>query len=311
MLFPHLLMPLSVGRPASLAAVEAALATEEQEIVIAAQRDASLESPGLDDLYRVGTKAVIKRMTRPTEDAMELIVLGSSASTSSGWRRPSPSRESSCRPLPLPDDTGPEVEALHHEVMELGRQGHRARAAPGAVRSWAGCWSATEDPLRLAYLLASMFGLEVGKEQALLEAQTRADALRLTHSYLAHELQVLELRSKIASTAQNEMGKEQREYFLRQQLRAIQQELGEKNPEQAEVGTAPRAAGESRTCPKTSARRPSANCPPGAAARRRAGLPRHPHLPRSGAGAALEGGAPRISSTSPGRARSSTRTTTT
>jgi ATP-dependent Lon protease len=94
---------------------------------------------------------------------------------------------------------------------------------------------ATEEPLRLAYLLASMFGLEVGKEQALLEAQTRADALRLTHSYLAHEFQVLELRSKIASTAQNEMGKEQREYFLRQQLRAIQQELGERNPEQAEV----------------------------------------------------------------------------
>jgi ATP-dependent Lon protease len=80
-----------------------------------------------------------------------------------------------------------------------------------------------------------MFGLEVGKEQALLEAQTRADALRLTHSYLAHEFQVLELRSKIASTAHDEMGKEQREYFLRQQLRAIQQELGERNPEQAEV----------------------------------------------------------------------------
>ena len=66
-LFPHLLMPLSVGRPASVAAVEAALATEEKEIVIVAQRDSSVESAGLADLYAVGTKAVIKRMTRPSE----------------------------------------------------------------------------------------------------------------------------------------------------------------------------------------------------------------------------------------------------
>ena len=75
-LFPHLLMPLSVGRPASVAAVEAALATEEKEIVIVAQRDATSETPGLEDLYQVGTKAVIKRMNRPNEGAMELIVLG-------------------------------------------------------------------------------------------------------------------------------------------------------------------------------------------------------------------------------------------
>ena len=80
-----------------------------------------------------------------------------------------------------------------------------------------------------------MMSLDVAKEQALLEAATRAEALRLIHGYLAHELQVLELRQKITSQAQNEMGKEQREYLLRQQLRAIQGELGETNPERAEV----------------------------------------------------------------------------
>ena len=93
----------------------------------------------------------------------------------------------------------------------------------------------SEDPLRLAYLLASIFSLDIAKEQKLLEAETRVDALRLIHSYLAHELQVLELRQKIASTARDEMGKEQREYLLRQQLRAIQQELGEKDSEKAEI----------------------------------------------------------------------------
>ena len=64
------------------------------------------------------------------------------------------------------------------------------------------------------------------REQKLLEAETRVDALRLIHAFLSHELQVLELRQKIASTARDEMSKEQREYLLRQQLRAIQQELG-------------------------------------------------------------------------------------
>jgi ATP-dependent Lon protease len=88
----------------------------------------------------------------------------------------------------------------------------------------------------------------------LLEAQTRADTLRLTHSYLAHELQVLELRSKIASSAQTEMGKEQREYLLRQQMRAIQQELGERNPEQAE------SVWKKRTCRKKSTKKCNASC---------------------------------------------------
>ena len=91
------------------------------------------------------------------------------------------------------------------------------------------------DPLQVAYLLASIFSLDVAKEQKLLEAETRVDALRLIHSFLSHELQVLELRQKIASTARDEMSKEQREYMLRQQMRAIQQELGEKDGDKAEI----------------------------------------------------------------------------
>ena len=80
-----------------------------------------------------------------------------------------------------------------------------------------------------------MLSLDLAKEQSILEAQTRADALRLMHAYLTHEVQVLELKTKIANNARSEMSKEQRDYLLRQQMRAIQQELGEKNPEQAEV----------------------------------------------------------------------------
>jgi ATP-dependent Lon protease len=93
----------------------------------------------------------------------------------------------------------------------------------------------SKDPFRLVYVLASMFNMELEREQSLLEAETPLDALRLMHSYLSYELQVLELRSKIATEAQTEMSRQQREYLLRQQMRAIQQELGSKNPEEAEL----------------------------------------------------------------------------
>jgi ATP-dependent Lon protease len=95
--------------------------------------------------------------------------------------------------------------------------------------------SANEDPLRLAFVLASMFSLDAEKAQALLESPTRAEALRLVHRYLTHEVQVLELRNKITTEARSEMNKEQRDYLLRQQMRAIQQELGEKGGEQGEA----------------------------------------------------------------------------
>src|SRR5262245_14390637 len=75
-LFPQLLMPLSVGRSSSLSAVQAALATEEKEIVLVAQKDATVETPTQDDLYSVGTKAVIRKMSRPNENVMEVLVMG-------------------------------------------------------------------------------------------------------------------------------------------------------------------------------------------------------------------------------------------
>jgi ATP-dependent Lon protease len=87
------------------------------------------------------------------------------------------------------------------------------------------------DPFQLSWMLASVLSMDVALEHSLLAARNRAEALRLVHAHLTHELQILEIRGKIASEAQNEMGKEQREYVLRQQLRAIQQELGGKEGE--------------------------------------------------------------------------------
>lgn len=232
-LFPHLLMPLAVGRPASITAVEAALATEEKEIVVVTQRDTSVEAPQQEDLYTIGTKAVIKRMGRTQDGKFELIVLGTERVVITKLEN-EPYLQARVRPLPLPQDTGMEIEALHRELIDLARK-LLTIAQAEAPAELGRLIASSDDPLRLVYMLGSLLSLEAAREQKVLEAQTRLDALQLMHSYLTHELQVLELRSKIANQAQSEMSKDQREYLLRQQLRAIQQELGTDNPQQSEV----------------------------------------------------------------------------
>jgi len=232
-LFPHLLMPLSVGRASSLAAVEAALKTEEKELVLFTQKDASIEVPGQDDLYPIGTRAIVRKVNRQ-DDSVELLVLGTERVALIRIESSEPFLHARINALPLPEDKSAEVEALHGALTELGAKAITL-AQPNSPQELGRLLAANDDPLRLSYLLASMFSLDVAKEQALLEAPTRVEALRLMHTYLTHEVQVLELRNKINTEARTEMSKEQRDYLLRQQLKAIQSELGEKDGEQAEA----------------------------------------------------------------------------
>jgi ATP-dependent Lon protease len=232
-LLPFMFMPLSVGRPNSVAAVEAALTSEEKTFVVVAQRDATNDQPSASDLYAVGTRALVKKMAR-TPESVELLVQGVERVTILKLEQTEPYLKGRVQALPLPEDQGTEVEALYRAVLDLARRVLELvqTETPINIDQLA---AQAGDPLRLAYLLGSMLSLDVTKEQALLEAATRAEALQLLYNYLSHEVQVLELRQKIASRAQTEMSKEQREYMLRQQMRAIQEELGDKNPEKAEL----------------------------------------------------------------------------
>lgn len=232
-LFPQLFMPLSAGRKASMAAVEAALATEEKTLVLVAQRDASVEEPGAADLYTIGTRAVIKKVNR-TEAGVELLVQGLERVALVRVEQTEPYLKARVRPLPLPEDGGPEVEALFRATVELAGRALELTEARGQFNV-AQLVEQAQEPLRLTYLLGSLLALDVAKEQGLLEADTRLEALRLLYGHLSHEVQVLELRHKIASTAANEMTQQQREYVLRRQMEAIRQELGEKEPEKAEA----------------------------------------------------------------------------
>jgi len=233
-LFPYLLMPLSAGRPSSIAAVEAALATESKEILIFTQRDADVDSPSKDDLYSIGTKAVIRKMNRTNEGHLELMVLGMERVALLKLDNSQPYLQGRATPLPLPEDKGPEIEALQGALAELAGEA-LTLAQPNTPQEMRGLLATNDDPLRLTFVLAAMFSLDVDKSQSLLEAPSRAEALRMMHRYLMHEVQVLELRNKINTEARTEMSKEQHDYLLRQQMRAIQQELGEKGGEQAEA----------------------------------------------------------------------------
>jgi ATP-dependent Lon protease len=231
-LFPHLVMPLSVGRPASRNAVEAALASEDKTLLVVSQKSNEVEDPGQADLFTVGTRAVIKKMAR-SENALELIVQGVERVILEELEQTTPFLKARTWPLPLPTDETPELEALRRSVLEQAARAF-SLAQPQAPIDLNQMLAQARDSLQLAFLLGSMLSLDLEKEQALLESTSRLDALKLIHTHLGRELQVLELREKIASQAQTEMSKQQRDYMLREQMKAIRQELGEQNPEEAE-----------------------------------------------------------------------------
>jgi ATP-dependent Lon protease len=233
-LFPQLFMPLSVGRALSVAAAEASLETEGNEILIFTQKDPSIEIPGQEDLFTVGCRAVIKKAAKPRAGQLELLVQGIERVVLIRVEQSEPYILARFHVLALPGEKGPEVEALQRSILDLAGK-LMSLSNPQAAQQLEQVMSNVGEPLNLVFLLATLIGLGFEKEQSLLESVTVQDALRLMHTHLSYEVQVMELRSKIASEAQSKMGKEQRDYFLRQQLRAIQQELGDRNPDKAEM----------------------------------------------------------------------------
>jgi len=232
-IFPYLLAPLSAGRPNSIAALEAAAGGEEKTVVAVSQRDTKVDEPAFKDLYFVGTKAVIKKMAR-SNGSVEVILQGLERVAILDIVQREPFLKATVKPLPMPEDKGMQIEALHRAVLDLARKVLEIAHPEGSI-DMGQLLAHARDPLPLAYVLASTLSLDVTQEQALLEASTLEQTLNLLQGYLTHELQVLQLRQKINSEAQREMGKEQREYMLRQQLRAIQEELGETSPEKAQA----------------------------------------------------------------------------
>jgi ATP-dependent Lon protease len=232
-LFPYLFGPLSVGRAASRAAVEAALGSEDKMLVVVAQRNPEDESATLDSLFRVGTRAVIKRAARSGE-AIEILVQGVDRVRLERFEQTEPFPKVVVQPLPFPTDTGTEVEGLQRAVLDAAKRVLEL-ANPDAAANFGQFVAQAQEPLHLAYMLGSLLSTDLPKEQALLEADTRAAALRLLLDWLNHEAQVLEVRNQIAAKTQTEMSKEQRDFLLRRQMKAIREELGDQEDGNAEA----------------------------------------------------------------------------
>src|SRR2546421_5539557 len=226
-LFPETMVPLAAGRPASVAAVEAALASEEKLLAcISVRPDKSSDQEAKsDDLFEVGTLVMIKRMER-VEDTLHLIVQGTDRIHLLAWTQTEPFLKARVQILPeLQTKNAEEVEAATRNVKSLIQQALAyLPQVPPEVRLVV---LGADDPVKLAYFLGSILSLGVEKEQAMLEANSVDDLIHLAHDFLAREVEIIRLRSKIASEAQTEMDKAQRDYVLRQQMKAIQKELGE------------------------------------------------------------------------------------
>jgi ATP-dependent Lon protease len=235
-LFPDTVVPLAVGRPRSVAAVEAALSTEEKLLAcITVREDATnTQDARSADLYEVGTLTMIKRMER-IENTMHIIAQGTERIKVIEWKQEDPYLRAVVQILPEVTIKDPEqVEAIKRNVQSMVQEA--LALLPGVPPEVRVAMLGSVEPVRLAYFLGSILNLGVEQEQKMLEADTADELLRLAHTYLARELEIIQLRSKIATEAQSEMDKSQRDYILRQQMKAIQKELGEdEGGEQAEA----------------------------------------------------------------------------
>jgi len=225
-LFPETVVPLAVGRPLSIAAVEAALATEEKLLACISVRANKGEGDATPtDLYDVGTLVMIKRMER-VADTMHIIAQGTERIKVLEWKQPQPFLRARVQILPEPRVVdAEEVEAMRRNVQSMIQEA--LALLPGVPPEVRVAMLGSVEPVRLAYFLGSILNLGVEQEQKMLEADTADELLRLSHGYLARELEIIQLRSKITTEAQSEMDKAQREYVLRQQMKAIQKELGD------------------------------------------------------------------------------------
>ncbi len=225
-LFPYVIVPLSVGRDRSVRAVDEALSANRL-ILLVTQKDPTIEEPGPEDLYEIGCVAVIMRMLKLPDGNIRILVQGQARARVDYFTKTEPYLEARLTRLEEPriPEGELQVEALVRSVKQglekvtsLGKQ-----ISPEVMLIAANL----DDPLRLADLAASNLSLKVADAQKVLETLDPVDRLKLVHELLTREISLLEMQQEISSQVRGEMDRSQREYFLRQQLKAIQKELGE------------------------------------------------------------------------------------
>jgi ATP-dependent Lon protease len=232
--FPDSTTPLAIGQERSVALIDDVVAGERVLALVTA-RDPSVEVPGFDDIYDIGTLAMVHRMIKVPDGTLRILVQGLERVHLAERVNDDPYLVGRFETAPdVGDPESPEVEALTRNVQSLfARIIGLSPYLPEELQLAA---ANVDDPSALAHLVASTLrSIKTEERQDLLETADIEARLRKITVILNRELEVFELSSKIQSQVQSEMEKGQREYFLRQQLKAIQEELGEGDPEAAEV----------------------------------------------------------------------------
>ncbi|MDF1535107.1 MAG: endopeptidase La [bacterium] len=233
--FPYMIVPLVVGRDKSIHALDEAL-KGDRLIFLTAQQEGEVEEPGTKDMHDLGTVSVIIRMLKTPDGKAKILVQGLQRGKVTEYLSTDPYfsvrldliDEPFHKSLPL------QVEAMVRATREgLMRVVQLGKPVPPDVLAVA---DNVSDPGRLADLTGSSLGLGLVEAQKVLETVDPIERLTYVHGILDREIKILEMQQKIQDQTQEEMSRTQRDYYLRQQLKAIQEELGDKDERQAEIG---------------------------------------------------------------------------
>ena len=230
--FPDSATPLAIGQERSIKLIDDVVAGDRLLALVTVKTE-DVDQPGWDDLYGVGTAAIVHKLIKVPDGTLRILVQGVERIQLEGRVQDDPYLVGEFEQMPDVAEETPELLALTRNVQMLyGRIVALVPYLPAELELAA---ANVDDPSALSYLVASTLRLKTEEKQQLLEQAHVEARLRELSRILNRELEVFELGTKIQSQVQSEMEKGQREFFLRQQMKAIQEELGEGDPEQAEI----------------------------------------------------------------------------
>src|SRR3979409_910267 len=224
-LFPGSIIPIDVGRKKSVKLVEEAISKERPVLGVATQRDARTEDPGSGDLYMVGCAARILKVIKLAKDNFSVILQGVSRFEVSTFDGAEPFLAAKVRSVPDATASDVELDALVMNLKDIAKR--VVKLMPELPKEAGALVDSVTEPGQLADLLTSNLDIPVEEKQDVLETFDLKARMRKVLQFLTRQLEVLKVREKINTQVQEEMGRNQREYVLRQQLKAIKEELGE------------------------------------------------------------------------------------
>jgi len=227
--FPNAVLPLRVGRPRSLRAVEQAVSTDRQVVLIALKEDREEAMP--EDLYRVGTVGTIGQSLRMPDGTLQVLVQGQRRALVHEFAQSEPYILAVAEPIFDSQEKTVEVEAQMRSLLaQFERYAALSKELPEEMVGYA---RSLEEPGQLADFVAGLPDLSLKEKQQVLETFDVIERFQRLAAFLGHQLEILELKAKIQSEVNKGVEKTQRDYYLREQMRAIQRELGEADPEAA------------------------------------------------------------------------------